>query len=158
MRLSTINQSKRQRFIRQSGWIFIAIVGLNLSGCNGGATAPPSPARFTGRYIGTLTATYDPRSPLTGTITRPLDFTVSSSGAVTVVNPFPLPPDNLSGSGSVDSNGTLTATAGTSSFGIRTLTGQLSLTNGTLSGSGTITVANQSELAYGTWQASVPMR
>ncbi len=115
-----------------------------------------TPARFAGRYAGTFSATYDPRSPLSGTISGSFVLRVDTSGAVTFENWVFLPPDlDRIETGSVSADGSITASVGTRIFGIRSLTGGLRVNpDGSLSGSGDITVVSQSELAYGTWQAT----
>ena len=145
------------RIRRACAFFCLALFSFALSGCSGGGvTLPPGPALYAGHYVGTLTATYDPRAPISGTITGVVDFTVDASGAVTLKNPYPVPPDpNQTGTGTVSADGAISASAGTISFGIRSLTGQLNRdSHGLLSGSGVITAVVQSEVAYGTWQAS----
>ncbi len=152
--MKSLNDNSR---IRRAGAFFcLASLTLVLNGCGGGGVAlPTGPALYAGHYIGTFTATYDPRAPLSGTFTGPVNFTVDASGAVTLWNPYPFDPNPSTGTGTVDANGTITASAGGHSFGIRSLTGQLSGGNfSLLSGSGAITVVSSSEPAYGTWQAS----
>ena len=151
---------KLRRSALAGTWFFgaLSLVG-SLAGCSGGTSSlPPSPARFAGHYVGSFMATYDPRAPISGTVSGPLDFTVAQSGAVTLTNPYPFPPDpaNLTGTGTVDAQGAMTASVGTSFFGIRSLTGQLHVNaDGRVTGEGAITVLASSEVAYGTWQATL---
>ena len=83
---------------------------------------------------------------------------MAPSGVVTLTNPFSFPPDppNLTGTGTVDAQGAITASAVAQAFSILSLTGQLRLNaDGSITGGGAITVVAASELAYGTWQATL---
>ncbi|BCM89893.1 hypothetical protein IAD21_01743 [Abditibacteriota bacterium] len=119
---------------------------LILAGCGGGSsTQIPIPASYEGTYVGTYSATYDPRSPLTGITSGTLIFLISSDGVVTVTTP---------GFASGTQSGIQIVVSGNdTAFGLRLLQGQLQVDSGQVTGSGTITVVSQSELAYGTWQA-----
>ena len=127
------------------------------------ATPRPQQNSFVGNYSGSYTATFHPASPISGTRSGPLNFTVRADGTVLFTTGATSGSGNpVAGSGRCDlRTGRITWNSGlTSGFGIRSFSGQLTIgANGVVTGRGTVDYVEQSELATGPWRAeNLPVR